>query len=268
MKEIEKNSKVAVVTGASSGIGLATAKMLTSVGYKVYGIARDEFSSNEFSYYKCDVTNYEQIKAILTEIDNKENRIDALVCCAGFGISGSVESTETSRVQAIFNVNVLSVLEINKMIIPFMKKTGGRIINIGSIASEMPIPFQSYYSATKSAIICFSRALNNELKPFKISVCCVMPGDTKTGFTSARVKNEAESSSYGKRVEKSVKQMEHDEQHGMQPEDVAKVICKVILSKNPPVVKAVGFKYKLVLFLNRLLSKKLVDKILFSMYAK
>ena len=107
-----------------------------------------------------------------------------------------------------------------------------------------------------------------EVKPFGIKVACVLPGDTKTGFTNAREKNQLDDESYGNRINKSVGQMEHDEQNGMTPESVAKVICKALFKKNPKPINVVGFKYKFFLFLNHLLPRKLVYKILYDMYSK
>lgn len=259
---------VAVVTGASSGIGLATAKMLCSYGVKVYGMARDDFDA-EFEYIKCDVTNNEEISASLQKIFEKEGRIDFLVNCAGMGISGSVENTPEDKMRKIFDVNFFGTVNMCKSVIPYMRKNGfGHIVNISSVAGELPIPFQTFYSATKASIESFTAGLSMEIKPFGIKAVCVLPGDTKTGFTSAREKNAADDDSYGKRINKSVGQMEHDEQHGMTPESVAKVICKALFKKNPKPINAVGFKYKLFLFLSKILPKRFVYKILFDMYAK
>jgi short-subunit dehydrogenase len=156
-----------------------------------------------------------------------------------------------------------------KAVIPYMRKNKiSHIVNISSVAGELPIPFQTFYSATKASIESFSAGLGMELKPFGIKVCCVLPGDTKTGFTAARQKNEFDDESYGARINKSVRAMEKDEENGMTPESVAKVICKVLQRKNPKPTNAVGLKYKFFLFLGKVLPKKLVHKILYGMYAK
>ena len=268
MKKNKFKGYVAVVTGASSGIGLATAKMLMQKGVKVYGMAHNDFEAN-FKYIKCDVTSIEQIKAALQTVFDAEGRIDFLVNCAGMGISGSVESTPENKMRKIFDVNFFGTVNMCKAAIPFMRQNNfGHIVNISSVAGELPIPFQTFYSATKASIESFTAGLSMEVKPFGIKAVCVLPGDTKTGFTQAREKNTTDDKSYGKRINKSVGQMEHDEQHGMTPESVAKVICKALFKKSPKPINAVGFKYKLFLFLSKILPKRFVYKILFDMYAK
>lgn len=263
-----ENKKVVLITGASSGIGLMTAELLAENGFKVYGMATKDFSSSTFTYIKGDVTKEDSIKAILKTIWEKEGKIDAIINNAGLGISGAVEHTRDSDVFKIFNVNVLGLMRLCKNAIPYLRYTGsGKIINIGSVASDLPIPFQSYYSATKASVKSFSLALREELKPFNIKVTCVLPGDTKTGFTSSRKKNDVEEDGvYGLRIKNSVARMEKDEQNGMDPICVSKTILNVLNSKNPKALKVVGFKYKLFYVLNKLLPQRLVSFILGKMY--
>ena len=113
--------KVAIVTGASSGIGLATAKMLMSKGVKVYGLAYNDFADN-FEYRKVDVTSPEQIETVMKEIFEKEGRIDYLVNCAGMGISGSVENSPNDKIKKIFDVNFFGTVNMCKAVIPYMRK--------------------------------------------------------------------------------------------------------------------------------------------------
>ena len=129
------------------------------------------------------------------------------------------------------------------------------------------MPFQATYSATKAGVEIFSRALANEVKPFKIKVTAILPGDTKTGFTQNRiVENTEENKDYQKIVENSIKKVEKDEQTGKSPDSVAKVVVKILKRKNPPLRKTVGFAYKLVVFLPRILPTKLVNFIVRKLY--
>lgn len=266
-KEIVK--KVVIITGASSGIGLTTAKMYASKGFVVYGLANNPFETDLFNYMICDVTNEEVVKQTISNIFEKEGRIDILVNCAGMGISGSVENSPNVKINKIFDVNFFGTVNMCKAVLPFMRKNkSGHIINISSVAGELAIPFQTFYSATKAAIESFSTGLSMEVKPFGIKVACVLPGDTKTGFTQAREKNVADDESYGNRINKSIGTMEKDEQNGMTPESVAKVIYKVSKRKNPKPINVVGFKYKLFICLNKILPRKFVNKILYMLYAK
>ena len=265
----DNKKRVVLITGASSGIGLATAKMYAQNGFVVYGLARNNFVTSDFNYKICDVTNKDMINSVVEEIFNKEGSIDILVNCAGMGISGSVENTPTEKIQKIFDVNFLGTVNMCQAILPYMRQNKtGHIINISSVAGELTIPFQTFYSATKSALQSFSTGLFMEVKPFGIKVACVLPGDTKTGFTSAREKNSADDKSYGNRINKSIATIEKDEQNGMTPESVAKVIFKVSKKKNPKMINVVGAKYKFFCFLKKILPSKLVNKILYILYAK
>ena len=257
--------KVVIITGASSGIGYATAKMLCESGYKVYGIARDS-RNVDFPFYKGDVNDFDRMKEIFEDIYSKENRIDVVINNAGFGIAGAMEYASSEKIDLIFQTNLSSLVKISALAVKYLKQTKGRIINISSVAGDMPIPFQACYSATKAGVLNFSRALDGEVRRFGIRVTAILPGDTKTGFTSARV-IEGNDEGYEGHVSKSIKRMEKDEQSGNGPEKIASAILKVLQRKNPPVKRVVGGSYKLLVFLNRLLPTRLVDYILRKMYA-
>ncbi len=258
--------KVVIITGASSGIGLETAKLLADKGYTVYGIARSDFNSEKFTFYKCDVCNKARMAEIFEEIYQKEGTIDVVINNAGIGISGAIEYVNPSDVEKQFSVNVLSVINTCSLAIKYLRKSKGKIINISSVAGVVPIPFQACYSASKAAIESFSFALANELKPQKISVTCVRPGDTKTGFTSARIKTEIEDEVYNNRIKKSVAKMEKDEQNGAPPIKVSKLIYKCIKRKRPPLATTVGFGYKLICLLVKIFPVKFVNWIVYRLY--
>ena len=258
--------KVVIITGASSGIGLATASFLSSKGYKVYGISRREFITPDFVHIACDVTDYAKMSQIFSEIYNHEGHIDVFVNNAGIGISGAVEYLKDEEVEKIFSVNTKSVIMLCSLIIPYLRKSKGKIINISSVAAPIAIPFQSCYSATKASIEAFSLALSNEVKKQKIKVCCVRPGDTKTGFTQKRLKTDVENDVYGDKIKKSVQKMEKDEQNGKSPLTVAKVVYKVIKRKNPPPAVTVGVGYKCLCFLAKILPTRFVNFIVGKLY--
>lgn len=255
-------NKVVIITGATSGIGLATAKLFIEKGCTVYGIARKPYSGDSFTCYSADVCDYGEIKRIFAEIYGREGRIDILVNNAGIGIAGAMEEASAERVEQITNVNLTAPCVLSGAVLPYMKE-GAKIINISSVGGIMPIPYQSTYSATKAGIEVFSRALANEVRPRKIKVCAVLPGDTKTGFTAARIcEGEDE------RAKKSVEKMARDEQHGKSPESVARVIYRVSKKKNPPLRVTVGAGYKLLVFLQRVLPVKLVNFIIRKVYCR
>ncbi len=250
--------KVVVITGASSGIGYDTAELLARKGYKVYGISRSKIQSDMFLSVQADVTNTEELKGAFKYIFEQENQIDVLINNAGMGISGSVEHTAMKDIKYIFDVNFNGLTSAVQAVLPFIRESKGKIINVGSVAGTLSIPFQSFYSASKAAVETFTDALAIELKPQGIQVCTVLPGDIKTGFTGSRRKNAYESALYQKRVKKSISVMEHDEQNGMSSTYAAKVFYKLVKKKRIPLSKTIGLKYKVFIFLNKILPKQFV----------
>lgn len=256
---------IALITGATSGIGEATAQYLSERGYTVYSLARRIGSDPRIHYIACDITKSESIENALAEIMAKEKKIDVLVNNAGMGISGALEFTSMADIQRINDVNFLGLVNTSRLTIPYLRQSKGAIINIGSVGGEVAIPFQAMYSATKAAVHSFSEALANELRPLGVRVTCVMPGDTKTAFTENRKKNEQDDL-YENRVNRSVEKMEKDEAKGSSPLAVARVIYRCLQKKNPPVKVTVGFTYKLLVFLKKILPNRLISYILYKMY--
>ena len=262
-------NKIVVITGANSGIGLATAKMLLEDGDVVYCLSRHAPEDKNIKFELCDVTNRQQIKTALENIHKTEGRIDAVVNNAGMGISGATEFEPEEDISKIININLTGVINVCSLALPYLRETRGRIVNIGSLASVFPIPFQSLYSATKAGVLSFSLSLQNEIKPSGIKVSCVLPGDVKTNFTANREKTDvAGDEIYGERVKNSIMRMEHDEQHGMPPQKVAKAIKKCINKKHPALVVSVGWQYKLYRGLTRVVPTRFMEWILYQMYSK
>ena len=258
---------VVIVTGASSGIGKAICDLLGSKGHLVYGLSRRKVHESTFTSMQVDITNKDDIIKAFETIYEKEQAIDVIINNAGMGISGSIEDTELIDAKAMFDVNFFGSFEVIQVALPYLRKQKtSKIINITSLAGVYPIPFQAFYSASKAALNNFSWALQNEVKPFGISVCALMPGDVKTGFTSQRKKNVQTTIEYGGRVKKSVSAMEKDEQNGMPPIDIAKKVYTLIKKKRMPIQVTVGFKYQVLLFIKRLFSATFANKILGSMY--
>ncbi len=259
------SNKIAVITGASSGIGMATAEMMTAKGAQVIALNRRETKNVEFIC--TDVTSEDAVNSAAQDIMARHGKIDILVCNAGMGISGATESTSNEDVRHIFELNFFGVLNTIKAFIPYMRDGGGgTIVIVSSVASMLSIPFQSFYSATKAATTSLADSLRIELKPFNIKVVSVLPGDVKTDFTASRKKNTNDDPAYGDRIAKSIAVMEHDETHGMNPKVVASDICRVVSSSNPPVQIISGCKYKMLVKLAHLLPKRAVSYILGKMY--
>lgn len=258
--------KVAVITGGSSGIGLATAELFSAGGYTVYEISRSGKETKTVHHMTGDVTDAASVKNVFEKIFKKEGRIDAVVCNAGMGISGPVEFARTEDIQTIIGVNLFGAINTAQAAIPCMRAGGGgHLIFLSSVAAVFAIPYQSFYSASKAAILSLALALRNELKAFNIKVSAVLPGDVRTSFTDNRVKESAGDAVYA-HAKKSVESMEHDERTGMPPESVAKAIFRLACKKNPAPKITVGGKYRVFVGLSRLFTTRVQNAIVGKMY--
>lgn len=263
------DKKIAVLTGGTSGIGMQTALALKSAGYTVYELSRRAQGVEGLNHLVADVTDEAAVKKAVDEIVAREGKIDVLVNNAGFGISGAVEFTKTEDVKRLFDTNFFGMVNMNRAVVPVMREAGqGRIVNISSVAGQIPIPFQTYYSAAKAATNSYTMALANELRPYGVTVCAVQPGDIKTGFTKAREKTVDGDDVYGGRIGRSVSRMEHDEQTGMDPAVAGKFIANVAMKKKVSPIYTIGASYSFLTFLTRLMSWKTMNKIIGAIYAK
>ncbi len=261
--------KVVLVTGGSSGIGKATAEALRDKGCTVYEGSRRESHIKGITHLTLDVTDELSAKKAIGEILRREGKLDILINCAGSGISGAVEFTESDAVKRQMEVNFMGTVNVTKAALPHMRTAGGgRIVNISSVAADFPIPFQTYYSASKAAVNAYSLALANEVRPFGITVTAVQPGDIKTGFTASRAKSAVGDDIYNGRIGRSVAQMEHDEENGMAPEAAGRMIAKIALRKRAKPICTLGFSYNLLCFLKKILPLSLVNRLIGMIYAK
>ena len=262
------NKKVAVITGASGGIGKALAERLLKREYIVYGISRHPLQWGEMHCIAADVCNEKAVAQAIDEIYQIHGHIDLLVSNAGFGISGAVEETQLIDAQKQLDVNFFGFFNCVKAVLPYMRAANrGCIVAVSSVAGVLAIPFQAFYSASKAAINSLVLSLANEVKPFGIRVLAVMPGDVKTGFTAARKKIFEDTSPYAQRLERSVSGMEHDEQFGMTPQYVAQCIEKIIVQRHPRPFYVIGKKYRLFTFLAKWLPTKLSNWVVGKLYA-
>lgn len=263
-------SRVAIVTGGSSGIGLCTAQALRRAGCAVYEFSRrDAVHGDGICHISADVTDEEAVRAAVRQVAEKEGRIDILICNAGFGISGAAEFTDNRDAHRLMEVNLFGTVNAVKAVVPTMREQGGgRIVCISSVASPISIPFQAWYSVSKAAISSYASALREELRPFGISVCAILPGDIHTGFTAAREKSPVGDDIYAGRIERSVARMEHDELTGMAPEKAGAFIARIALKRSVKPYYAIGFLYTCAVLISRFLPCRLVSWIVGQLYAK
>lgn len=262
-------NKIMIITGASSGIGKETAKILAEKGHTIYDFSRRDISLQNINHIRVDVTNEENVQDAVKQVFEKEGRIDIVINCAGYGISGAVEFTETKDAQRQFDVNFFGTVNVNKAVIPYMRKLcGGRIVNISSVAAVAHIPFQTYYSASKAALESYTNALANEVRPFGISVTAIQPGDICTEFTDTRQKSFDGDDVYDGRISRSVSGMEKDEVKGMSPIKAAEYIAKISLQKNVKPVYAIGAQYKILSVLCKVFPCSFRNRVVGMLYAK
>lgn len=259
---------VAIVTGGSSGIGLAAARSLRDMGHKVYVLSRRPYTEKGLHHICADVSDELQCRHAAEEVLHRENALDLLINCAGFGISGAVEFTELADAKKQLEVNFFGTVNMTKAVLTHMREQGhGHIVNISSVAAPAAIPFQAYYSAAKAAINAWTAALANEVRPCGVTVTAVQPGDIATGFTAAREKSTAGDEAYQGRISKSVAKMEHDEQNGMKPEKAGAYVAKVAMKKHPKPLYTIGFSYKAICVLLKLLPCRLSNWLIGKLYA-
>ena len=177
---------IALVTGASSGIGEATAKRLATAGYKVYGTSRrgPQSGQRSFAMLPLDVTSDESVEAAVRELIRLEGRIDLLVNNAGFGVApAGAEESSIGQARAIFETNFFGLIRVTRAVVPHMRRQGsGRIINIGSVLGFLPMPYGALYAATKHAVEGYSESLDHELRTRGIRVSVIEPAYTRTQF--------------------------------------------------------------------------------------
>lgn len=257
-------TKVVLITGASAGIGLAAAVQLMNKGMRVYAASRRggisqkaESGAGEIIQVKMDVNDETQIASVIEQILKENNRLDALISNAGNGIAGSIEDSSSEEIKYQFETNFFGAVKTIQACLPVFRAQGyGKIITTSSVAAIVPIPFQAFYSAGKSALLVFMQALAMEVKSYGIQCCTILPGDTKTDFTAARkytVASQSPDSVYYKKMKTSVGKMEKDEQNGMSPDIIASTMVKQLLRKNMKTVVIPGFQYQVICWLfNRL----------------
>ena len=258
------------ITGASSGIGRACAEMFAKEGCQVTGISRNcEEKTEHFAgggsltMKRADVTDASAVRAAVDALP----QIDIAVLCAGMGVAGPAEELPMELVRKQMEVNYFGTVTVSEAVLPRMRQQkNGLLILIGSIAGRVPIPMQSHYSSSKYALEAFSDAVRMEMKPFGVRACIVEPGDTKTGFTAARMYGVSPDSPYYDICRKSVAKMEHDEQNGRPPASVAEAVRKLVGKKNPPARVPVGIEYKLLMQLLRVMPDRTKEWILTKMY--
>jgi short-subunit dehydrogenase len=271
---MHKMIKVALVTGASSGIGKETAKLLVQNGYTVYGAARriEKMADLKDSGVKpiaMDVTDDASMVNGVNEILQGEKRIDLLVNNAGYGSYGALEDVSISEAKYQFEVNIFGLARLTQLVLPYMRKQhSGKIINVSSIGGSIGEPHGAWYHATKFAVEGLSDSLRMELKEFGIDVVIIKPGAIITewaGISRENLIKVSGNTAYKTLANKHAGMLSRADKYGAQPIVVAKTIVRAAMAKRPKTRYATGGGAKIVLFLKKILSDRMFDKLMLRM---
>lgn len=227
---------VILITGITSGFGRAMASQLCTDGHKVYGTyRRDSEQIPGVTYLKADVQDETSLRSAVNTVMDKEGHIDTVISNAGMGIGGPLEFTSIEDAQRQMDVNFMGMVRLLNLVVPIMRRQHhGHIICISSIGGLMGLPYQGMYSASKFAIEGYCEALRLELRRFGIHVTVINPGDFFTGFTAARSKNlPTEAATAYPGYSASMASIESDERSGLQPDYLARCICRIVRKKRP-----------------------------------
>ena len=254
-------NKVVVISGATSGLGLALKKIFIDNGDYVYGLSR---SVNDDKDIPCDVTSKEDIDLAVSRIAEKHSNIDILINNAGIGISGATEYIPMENIRKAFDISYFGSLELTRACLPFMDK-GSRIIFMSSISGLTAIPFRSVYCSVNSAQLMLGESLRMELSQTGIDVVTLCPGEIKTNFSANKLADTKTSERYGQRVEKALDYVAKREEKRMKIEKVINKIYRICV-KGKRAMYIIGGKYKFLYFAKRVLPTtqylKLTDNML------
>lgn len=261
----QKNSPVAIVTGATAGIGLATADLLKKEGYTVYGTSRrpEGHTQSGISMLACDVTSDESVSVVVAEVLRRSGRIDLLVNNAGFGLIAGAEESSIEQAKMVFDVNVFGAMRMTNHVLAVMRQQrNGRVINISSVLGFIPAPYYAIYGATKHAIDGYSQSLDHEVRGFGIRVISIEPAITRTSFDKNLVAPDRPLAIYdsvrNSIIETSKQQMEK----GDDPEVVAQVVIKAARAAKPRLRYTAGPSARRLALVRRILTEETFNRIL------
>ncbi len=266
--EKKESQKVAIITGASSGIGLECALMLLDQGYKVYALSRHATLCVALNHALCesidiDVSDSNALKEVFSNISAKEDHCDVLINSAGYGVFGSVEDTPIEEVKKQFSVNFFALCEVVQFCLPLLKnKPYSKIFNLSSIAGRVSMLFLGHYSASKHALEAYSDALRLELKPFNVQVCLIEPGPVKSNWEKTAFENdERKDSVYALDLEKTKNFYSGVYQKALNAKEVAQKIVFLSMSQKIKARYLIGLKTQLLLALYRILPSSWYDSL-------
>ena len=223
---------VALVTGASSGVGAAMAPLLAASGWRVYGVSRRTVTLPGVTALPADICDDEALTAAVSRLIALEGRLDAVIHCAGIGGAGPVESMPTRRAREIMDTNFWGTWNVCQSTLPYLRESPrGRLLLVSSIAGHMGIPFRSVYCGSKAAVLALSDSLRLEVAGSRLQVTCISPGDMATNSIATQYRQPAAEVDelYRTRYTRSDDAMAANVSHGM---DAGKVAARMVAIMN------------------------------------
>ncbi len=254
-------TRIALVTGASSGIGRAVAQALADRDYRVFGTSRDPAAIKErvagVEYLALDLTDDASIVACA----EAAGPVDVLVNNAGESQSGPLEELPMEAIERLFRTNVFGAVRLTQLLLPGMRERGyGRVVMVGSMLASFPLAYRSSYVATKAAIKGFASAARREVSPYGVGVTTVEPGSISTGIGERRTHYVAEGSPFTAEYRTMIERLDANERNGISAAQVAATILKAIDADHPRALYAVGSNAPLVFALRRIAPRSVVEK--------
>ncbi|WP_082438895.1 MULTISPECIES: oxidoreductase [unclassified Sphingomonas] len=259
------SSRIALVTGASSGIGKASAEALARTGFTVFGTSRRPSggSPEDVTMLACDVTDDASVAALVKTILERAGRIDVLVNNAGLGMFGGAEESSVAQVQQLFDVNLFGVMRMTNAVLPSMRlQRAGRIVNISSALGFVPAPYSAHYAASKYALEGYSESLDHEVRAFNVRVALIEPGTVQGSFDHSSLEPDAKLAAYA-----AGRAWVHDfytksKLTADTPDDVADAVRLAATVAQPRQRYPVGKVARQISLLRRLMPARLFDKAL------
>jgi NAD(P)-dependent dehydrogenase (short-subunit alcohol dehydrogenase family) len=254
---------VAIVTGASGGIGEATARALHAAGYRVFGTYRRPPATRSpgIEYLACDVTSDESVKTAVGEVLSKAGRIDLLVNNAGVGLIAGAEESSPEQAKSLFDVNLFGVFRLTNAVLPTMRRQGsGRIVNISSVMGLIPAPFMALYAASKHALEGYSESLDHEIRATGVRVVLVEPAYTRTSFEGNVYQADQQLDVYQSARANAQGVLRDGMKSADTPELVASAVVKASTDANPPRRYTAGRAARRISLLRRFVPASAFDK--------
>ena len=259
----QQTRPVAIVTGASGGIGEASARALQAAGYRVFGTYRRPPATRSpgIEYLACDVTSDESVQTAVGQVLAKAGRIDLLVNNAGVGLVAAAEESSLEQAKSLFDVNLFGVFRMTKAVLPTMRRQGsGRIVNISSVMGLIPAPFMALYGASKHALEGYSESLDHEIRATGVRVVLVEPAYTRTSFEGNVYQADQQLDVYQSARTNAEGVLRDEMKTADTPELVANAVVKAATETNPNRRYAAGRMARQVSLLRRFVPASAFDK--------